>query len=360
MIRTTIGALAIATAALVWGSASWARADTPTPAPTPQVTDDIELVVNDAYTTGDVASISIRNDGDIAYRVPIQPECLPEFKDTTGRAIGVEAHCDLPGYSSDTLDPGESLVLLSNWPLTECIDVGFSCFADRPLATGDYSISGSLDSVDGLHRAVFSKTIHITGPQFTSDVAVTLSDVVSGDVHSSTIRLRNDGQREYRYAPSPQCSLRFHKPDGYLFSIPIVGTSPCDHEDTISPGESVTVLTGWNRDECVEFGPGSTCTKAVPLPPGTYTVKGALWSADKQAYAEFSNTIAIQAIPTPTPGVPSPTLGGFPKSGGPTGQERPWRMAVNWLEYAGAMLIAMGAGLVAAGLRLESTRRRAG
>jgi hypothetical protein len=357
MTRAAVSAAtwAIGVVVLLGAATGRGHADTPTPSPPPQVTSDIVVVMDDSYGPGDVATITVRNDGDVAYRVWAQPECIPDFKDSTGRLFVVVAHCDIAGYSPDPLDPGETVVLLSEWHLMECIEPGFFCWAVRPLATGDYTVFGSMDSVDGQYRAEFSKTISITGPQFTSDVKLSFMLVVTdppvpGDTFPVAIELRNAGQREYRYALTPGCYLRFYNPDGYRFTAP--GAIPCDTtaEDTISPGEAVTAVAGWNRDECTEFGPSSTCLTTAVLPPGTYTVKGALWSVDEQAYAEFSNTLAIQAAQaTPSP---TPTPKDFPKSGGaPAGGGAPHGEA-----SAGLLLgsFLAGLGLVALTLRARS------
>jgi hypothetical protein len=364
MTRAAVSAGAWAIVAVVLLAATTGRvhADTPTPTPAPQVTSDIVVVMDDSYENGDIATISIRNDGDVAYRVWAQPACLPDFKDSTGRLFVVVAHCDIAGYSPDPLDPGETVVLLSAWYLRECIEPGFSCFAVRPLATGDYTVFGSLDSVDGLYRAEFSKTVHITGPQFTSDVKLDFLVVVTdppvpGDTFPVTIELRNTGQREYRYALTPGCYLRFYRPDGYRFTA--TGAIPCDttNEDTISPGETVRAVAGWNRDECTEFGQASTCLKAAALAPGTYTVKGDLWSADKQAYAEFSNTLVIQ--PAQAPPSPSPwtkVYKDFPITGGPP--DGGSTSASSAAATVALGLFFVGLGSVALRFRARSGQRR--
>jgi hypothetical protein len=85
-------------------------------------------------------------------------------------------------------------------------------------------------------------------------------------------RLRNDGRRPYIYNTAYEaCDMRYFDESGRRFIIP-PGTH-CDiiANQTIEPGETVTLFK-WKADECVEDRWG--CVKAEPLEPGTYRIAG--------------------------------------------------------------------------------------
>jgi hypothetical protein len=346
-IGLTLGIMVIA------GTPRHANADTPTPSPTPQVTSDLVVVMDGSYLPGDLATISLRNDGNVAYRVPLQPECNPKFKDSTGRAIVVVSHCDVIGDKADPLDPGESIVLIADWPLTECTEPGFSCGAIRPLPTGDYTVFGSLDSVDGQHRAEYSKTVSITGPHFTSDIELSVFYLITDPPLPGPIpvyiELRNKGQVDYTLKGTPGCYLRFLDPAGHSFSIPPAASCDDSAEDTISPGEVIIVVGDWKRDECTEFGPAGSCVATRPLASGNYVISGALYSADKQSYAEFTFTMAILAATAP-----SPTAKVLPDLGGPSGDAGPPVGGAVALAF-GVLFTALG-GFVISGAARSSPR----
>jgi hypothetical protein len=86
------------------------------------------------------------------------------------------------------------------------------------------------------------------------------------------VRLRNDGRRPYVYNTAYEaCDMRYFDEAGRRFKIP-PGTH-CDMiaNQTIEPGETVT-LFNWKLEECVKDRWG--CVKAKPLEPGTYRIVG--------------------------------------------------------------------------------------
>ena len=301
--------------------------------PSPEITSDIVLVVNDTYRSGDIASISIRNDGQVPYKYnPRQEACEFTFeRDNRPFQIPPATHCDLPGDDAE-IAPGQTVAVVQ-WSLDECTAPGFFCFGVRPLPTDTIRISGALDSVDGLQRAQFAKTVFITGPIFTSDIELTavyiVSDPPSAQGIPVNLQLRNKGQIDYSLPVQAACYLKFKNPAGNLFVIP--PADKCDSADqvTLKPGQIVNAVEGWKRDECTQFGP-SSCLTAEPLPPGDYVISGALWSADKQSYTEFSQTLTISA-PAPSQTV-SPTPKVLPAGGGPPAGE-----STQWVLMGGAL-----------------------
>lgn len=353
---------AIIVAASVLAFASVSRADTstpsasptsPTPTPVPVITSDIAILMNDAYGLGESASIAIRNDGAVPYKYSAYQEaCSLTYSDATGRRFQIPpaTHCDLPQETE--IAPGQTVTVLSKWGLDECTLPGFFCFGARPLPTGQYTIAGSLRSVDGSRRAEFSKTISVTGPQFTSDIQLLLGVAIIIDPAPPggspvIIALRNDGPTSYTLPRDAECYLVFTPPAGNIFTIP--PASHCDINATgvISPGETVNVIGSWNRDECTEFG-ADGCLQSEPLPAGDYVISGALWSVDKQKYAEFSKTLTIAAATSSgsnSGATMLPNLGGPPDGSDDQG----W-----WLMATG--LVTVWAGTV----MLAIARRRAG
>ena len=86
------------------------------------------------------------------------------------------------------------------------------------------------------------------------------------------VRLRNDGRRPYVYNTAYEaCDMRYFDESGRRFIIP-PGTH-CDiiANQTIEPGETVTLFK-WKLEECVKDRWG--CIKAEPLEPGTYRIVG--------------------------------------------------------------------------------------
>jgi hypothetical protein len=86
------------------------------------------------------------------------------------------------------------------------------------------------------------------------------------------VRLRNDGRRGYVYNMAYEaCDMRYFDESGRRFIIP-PGTH-CDliANQTIEPGETVTLFE-WKLEECVKDNWG--CVKAKPLEPGTYRMVG--------------------------------------------------------------------------------------
>jgi hypothetical protein len=131
-----------------------------------------------------------------------------------------------------------------------------------------------------------------------------------------SISLVNNGNVPYT-VPAACWFLRFYKPDGQLFAPPNL---PCDDGESTSilaPGGRLDVFTGWKLDECTQFGPEYTCPVSQLLPAGIVRVDGAIWSQDRQSYAEFSATYTISAQiqpPTPSPTPASPVE--LPNGGG--------------------------------------------
>jgi hypothetical protein len=86
------------------------------------------------------------------------------------------------------------------------------------------------------------------------------------------VRLRNDGDGPYIYNTAYEaCDMRYFDESGRRFIIP-PGTH-CDiiANQTIEPGETVTLFT-WKLEECVNDQWG--CVKAKALEPGTYRIVG--------------------------------------------------------------------------------------
>ena len=317
------------------------HSQTPSPSPTPQATSDIVLLTDkDSYVFGESATISIRNDGPVAYTIPLQMECHLRFEDmATGRDIQVAGHCDLIG-DAQPLQPGATLTVFSQWPLDECTEPALFCLFFRPLPTGQYRISGSLTSVDRTRKSDFSKTISITGPQFTNDVKVVLAPA-AGTPGAVSISLRNDGSRDYTIPGSPGCYLRFYRPDGFRFFVPPVREGCVGQPDTISPGESVTSVPAWDLGECSSVSI-TFCESSTPLPTGDYTIGASFQSVDNQAFSESS---AVQPVPLPvlvieselptpvrTPAI-FPELGGTPDDGGSS-----WINVLTALAITGGLL----------------------
>lgn len=311
------------------------------------ITSDIVLVVEDSYDLGDRATLAIRNDGDVPYVYrKFQQACAFTYKDANGRSFQIPpaTHCDLPEETE--IAPGATVTVLTNWFLDECTLPGFFCFGVRPLPTGAYTISGALQSVGGEKRAEFSKTISITGPRFTTtDISIGFGVIVSDPPTGELpvfISLFNNGSAGYT-VPQPLCYLRFVTPAGRGFSIP--PAAQCDDvtERVLAPGGRLDVVTGWKLDECAQFGI-SECLTAQPLPPGVYTVSGALWSEDGQSYAEFSGTYTIIA-PAPTPVPTHITV--LPRTGGPAEGGAPG--TARGMFALGAALALLGASLILAG-----------
>ncbi|HUF54914.1 MAG TPA: hypothetical protein VMR52_14285 [Dehalococcoidia bacterium] len=288
----------------------------------PEVTDDIVLLGDDAFVNGDAAEFTMRNDGDVAYLYQkYQPQCGLIYRDASQRMFQIPSavHCDLPEQAE--IAPGETVTVFNGWKLDECTLTGFFCMDIRPLSSGDYTISGSLLSADGTKRAEFSKTVSITGPTFTDDITAAFGVIVSDPptgLQPLFLTLFNSSSIAYTL-PQPGCYLRFRMPDGLHFvpNPPL----PCDGvtESTLAPDGRVDVMSGWMLDACTEFGLNNTCAVARPLPPGVYTVDGAVWSEDGGSYSEFSASYTIQtpaATPSPTP---QPSPGDFPRTGGEAG-----------------------------------------
>ena len=310
----------------------------------PVVTSDIELVMDDSYEAGSVATIAIKNSGTTTYKYnPEQQQCAFTYSQPGVREFVIPSavHCDLPGLSAE-IAPGQT-VTLTTWYLDECTVPGFSCFAVRPLASGSYMISGSLNSVNGLSRAEFTKAVSITGMTFTSDVKISVgylvSDPPSGPV-PSFIHLSNEGQTPYTIPIDPGCYLRFTKPGPLTFQIPQALFCDPTKTKTLDPQTSFDPVSGWFRDECVEAGP-TACVKATALDAGEHTISGGLLSTDKHSYAEFSTTLTI--LPPP-----SPTAKELPHSGGAPGNKGEPSSNFALLTTLGLALAAFG-GFVASG-----------
>jgi hypothetical protein len=316
MTNIRLISFAVAALAIALCTSSGASADTPTPSPTPQPSSDIVLVMNDSYTSPEVATISLRNDGQVAYTYnPAQPQCDLKYAVAGGGRefrIPSAVHCDLPGQTAE-LAPGAS-VQVAQWDLSECTIPGFFCMAVRPLETGQYTISGSLRSTDGQLRAQFSKTVSITGPAFTTtEIVPSLGVIVSDPPQTggppAYIRLTNASQRPYSLPRNTVCSMDFLNPDGFILVIP--QQLGCDDTtvDTLAAGSFVDIVQNWKFDKCTDFGAG-VCVKSERLPAGNYGVSGALWSVDKTTYAEFTLAFAVPAAPSP----PLPNTGGPPSA----------------------------------------------
>lgn len=323
----------------------------------PVVTSDIVLVAEDSYGLGDRATLAIRNDGDVPYVYhQIQQGCYFTYKDAAGRAFQIPpaTHCDLPQETQ--IAPGQTVTVLTGWSLDECTIPGFFCFSNRPLPSGDYTISGSLNSADVTKRAEFSKTISITGPTFTSDITAAFGGVVSdppAGVPPVFLELFNHGSVNYAIGPDP-CFLQFHRPDGHLFLVPRSYSCVDDATHSLAAGSSLRAFTDWKLDECTQSGQNGACLTAVPLPPGVYTVTGALWSAGGASYAEFSASYTVFAAPSPSPKV---TPVGLPRDGGPPGTgggARPGALALGIvLALAGGAVLGSA---IRAGRRLPRSR----
>lgn len=101
------------------------------------------------------------------------------------------------------------------------------------------------------------------------------------------VKIQNNGQLSYFYTRLfAACELSYFEASGRNFLIP-PGTH-CDLREyiEIKPGETATLFE-WDLSECIEdlFG----CVKSQPLPPGTYTIRGAFYSfpdAESTAIAE--------------------------------------------------------------------------
>jgi hypothetical protein len=348
-MRTLPLALVLAILPLVAASAT---VQAQSPSPTPQVTSDVVVVTDkDSYVFGETATVSLRNDGSIPYRVPLQLGCNLSYKDAaTERSIIVVGHCDLVG-DADPLEPGGTVDALINWRLTECVEPGFFCTLFRPLPSSQYTISGSLVSVDGTSRSNFTKTVSITGPEFTSDVKVVLSRATSNP-NAVAIQVRNDSTREYLTRNMDGCWLRFYRPDGFRFDV---SGAACDFDDTVtvSPGATVTVISAWNLDEC-DQQVVPYCSQSVPLAPGDYTVRASMYSVDNQAYSESS---AVQTVPLPAQITASPTPTSvrtpaiFPELGGP-----PVGGGSSLTDVVAALVVA--GGLLALATYLAARNRR--
>ena len=109
----------------------------------------------------------------------------------------------------------------------------------------------------------------------TQDIQFVLNDVYRvGELIQ--VKIKNAGQVSYFYTRRfAACDLSYFDASGRKFLIP-PGTH-CDLREyvEIRPGETAELFE-WDLSECIEdlFG----CVKSQPLPPGTYTIRGAFSS----------------------------------------------------------------------------------
>ena len=95
----------------------------------------------------------------------------------------------------------------------------------------------------------------------------------------AVVKIENLSTRTYRYIGTSYaaCYLRYFDSSGREFKIP-----PGTHCDIIvnaelRPGETAKLFT-WRLDECVKDRWG--CVKRLPLPAGTYTIRGRFRAID--------------------------------------------------------------------------------
>jgi hypothetical protein len=126
----------------------------------------------------------------------------------------------------------------------------------------------------------------------TSDIQFLLRDTYAvGD--RIPVRIENVGDAAYRYQFIYQaCFLSYFDSEGREFIIP-PGTH-CDilSEAVIQPGETVRLFM-WDLDECIKDNWG--CSKARPLDPGTYAIRGAFRPVGKGHAVRARVTFEIQA-----------------------------------------------------------------
>jgi len=129
---------------------------------------------------------------------------------------------------------------------------------------------------------------HDCAASATQDIQFVLNDVYRvGELIQ--VKIKNAGQVSYFYTRRfAACDLSYFDASGRKFLIP-PGTH-CDLREyvEIRPGETAELFE-WDLSECIEdlFG----CVKSQPLPPGTYTIRGAFSSfpdAESRAIAEVT------------------------------------------------------------------------
>jgi len=108
-----------------------------------------------------------------------------------------------------------------------------------------------------------------------SDIQFVLNDTYAAG-ETIEVKIMNRGRISYTFNPYYEaCYISYTDSSGRPFIIP-PGTH-CDLivSEDIKPGE-IKTLFKWELDECVEDNWG--CARSVPLPEGTYTLKGKFYS----------------------------------------------------------------------------------
>lgn len=127
-----------------------------------------------------------------------------------------------------------------------------------------------------------------------SDIQFLLRDTYAIDDRIA-VRIENVGEVAYRYQFIYQaCFLSYFDSEGREFIIP-PGTH-CDilAQAVIHPGETVRLFM-WDLDECIKDNWG--CSKARPLDPGTYAIRGAFRPVGNGPVVRARSIFEIQARP---------------------------------------------------------------
>lgn len=185
--------------------------------------------------------------------------------------------------------PGETVAQTFSWNGTRlCARCDLAL--NEPMEIGDYDLVARARS-EGRNAWEARAPMRLLPPRvpdFDANASIVFVLEESHRVGETiAVRARNVGNASYAWNPFyAACDLQYFHDDGRPFLIP-PGTH-CDlvAQDTLDPGETVT-LFNWTLDECVRDQWG--CQESRPLPPGVYHLRGTFYPAAGEFQVDRTN-----------------------------------------------------------------------